>query len=200
MHENYTLSRQNMAEGRWWTLVTSTFSHNHPLHLIINMAILNTTANLGCSSLIGMSPARMAALALGSGVCGSLAFLYDSAMSSEGSGLPESAGLGASGMLGGTMMATMLAVPRLPMQLFPIPISVPYWVIVWGFFGFDLYGLYRQRSTGRRQENWLGAYVGYAAHLGGAAFGAAFYLVAMRRAMVFRRGRLAQIYSRFRSR
>lgn len=40
MNENYTLSRKNMAEGRWWTLITSAFSHYDMAHLGINMLVL----------------------------------------------------------------------------------------------------------------------------------------------------------------
>ncbi|ROW07455.1 hypothetical protein VMCG_03926 [Cytospora schulzeri] len=195
MHENYTLSRKNAAEGRWWTLITSAFSHSDLLHLGVNMMVLHTTANLGFSYLIGMGPLRMSALALGSAVCGSLGSLYDYNKAAE-AGLPESSGLGASGMVEGIMVATMLAVPRLPMQLFPIPITMPYWVLVGGFVGYDMYRLYEQRSSGQRKQNWMGAYVGYAAHLGGAAFGAAFYFLAMRKGMVLRREGLSRFMQR----
>ena len=40
MNENYTLSRRNIAEGRWWTLGTSAFSHYDMAHLGINMLVL----------------------------------------------------------------------------------------------------------------------------------------------------------------
>ena len=40
MTENYTLSRNNIAEGRWWTVITSAFSHHDLAHLGINMLVL----------------------------------------------------------------------------------------------------------------------------------------------------------------
>lgn len=40
MGENYTLSRNNIAEGRWWTIITSAFSHIDIAHLGINMLVL----------------------------------------------------------------------------------------------------------------------------------------------------------------
>lgn len=40
MVDNYTLSRKNIAEGRWWTLLTSAFSHYDLAHLGINMLVL----------------------------------------------------------------------------------------------------------------------------------------------------------------
>ncbi|KUI61826.1 Rhomboid protein 1, mitochondrial [Cytospora mali] len=195
MHENYTLSRKNVAEGRWWTLITSAFSHSDLLHLGVNMMVLNTTASLGFSYLIGLGPLRMGTLALGSALCGSLGSLYDYRKAAE-AGLPESSGLGASAMVEGVMVATMLAVPKLPMQLFPIPITMPYWVLVGGFVGYDMYRLYEQRTSGQLKQNWMGAYVGYAAHLGGAAFGAAFYFLAMRRGMVVRREAIKRFMQR----
>lgn len=40
MNDNYTLSRKNFAEGRWWTIITSAFSHIDMAHLGINMLVL----------------------------------------------------------------------------------------------------------------------------------------------------------------
>ncbi|KAI3390605.1 hypothetical protein diail_9095 [Diaporthe ilicicola] len=184
MDENYTLSRKNIAEGRWWTLVTSAFSHYNMTHLGLNMLVLHTTASLGFSGAIGLGPVRMTALALGSAVFGSLGSLYDYQKSAE-AGLQESHGLGASGMVEGIMMATMLAQPRWPMMIFPIPVEIPYWGIVAAFVGYDMYRLYQEKTSGQKHRNWMGSYTGYAAHLGGAMFGAAFYFLAVRRGMMF---------------
>lgn len=60
----------------------------------------------------------MTVLALGSALFGSLGSLYDYQKNAE-AGLPESRGLGASGMVEGVMMATMLAQPRWPVSNFP---------------------------------------------------------------------------------
>lgn len=40
MNDNYTLSRKNIAQGRWWTIITSAFSHYDLAHLGINMLVL----------------------------------------------------------------------------------------------------------------------------------------------------------------
>lgn len=40
MNDNYTLSRKNIAEGRWWTVITAAFSHYDLAHLGINMLVL----------------------------------------------------------------------------------------------------------------------------------------------------------------
>ncbi|KAJ0116853.1 hypothetical protein J7T55_010004 [Diaporthe amygdali] len=186
MVDNYTLSRKNIAEGRWWTLLTSAFSHYDLAHLGINMLVLHSIASLGFSRAIGLGPVRMTILALGSAAGGSLGALYDYQQSAQ-AGLPESRGLGASGMVEGIMMATMLAQPRWPMMVFPIPVSIPYWGVVAAFVGYDMYRLYEERKSGQRHVNWIGSYTGYAAHLGGAVFGTAFYFLAMRRGMLLRR-------------
>lgn len=55
MDENYTLSRKNMAEGRWWTLITSSFSHIGMTHLGINMFILRQY-NLSVRPISRLSP------------------------------------------------------------------------------------------------------------------------------------------------
>lgn len=73
------------------------------------------------------------------------------------------------------------------MMVFPIPISIPYWGVVAGFVGYDMYRLYQEKTSGQKHVNWMGSYTGYAAHLGGAVFGAAFYFVALRRGMLIRR-------------
>lgn len=40
MNQNYTLSRKNIAEGRWWTIITAAFSHIDLAHLGLNMLVL----------------------------------------------------------------------------------------------------------------------------------------------------------------
>jgi membrane associated rhomboid family serine protease len=40
LQQNFVLSRQNVDEGRWWTLITHTFTHFSPLHLAANMMTL----------------------------------------------------------------------------------------------------------------------------------------------------------------
>lgn len=130
---------------------------------------------------VGLGPLRLGALALGSALGGSLGALYDNTQRIR-AGQPDTPGLGASGVVQGMLVATMLAAPLLPMQLFFVPVSFAYRTLVGGFLAWDMWKLYEERSQGARKKTWTtGSYVGYAAHLGGAAFGAAFYLVAMRR-------------------
>lgn len=88
----------------------------------------DSTASLGISGAIGLGPVRLTALALGSAVFGSLGSLYDYQKAYE-AGLPESRGLGASGMVEGVMMATMLAQPRWPVSTLNSTYSLSPWTI-----------------------------------------------------------------------
>lgn len=67
MVENLALSRRNLNEGRWWTLLTSSVSHFAPAHLILNMCEFYTWASR-CFDL-GLGPGSVAGLMLGSAVC-----------------------------------------------------------------------------------------------------------------------------------
>lgn len=180
MFNNYTLSRKNIEEGRWHTLITSAFSHVRLVHLGLNMFMLHEASKI--ATYVGLGPGRLAVLALGSALGGSFGALFDSYKSTQ-AGQPDIPGLGASGMVQGMLMATMLAAPWLPMRVMFIPVDISYRMVVVGFLAWDMYNLAEQRTAGRAKESWLhpGSYVGYAAHLGGAVFGAAFYLVSMRR-------------------
>lgn len=181
MHDNYTISCRNMEQGRWWTLLTSSFSHNSPMHLLFNMILINQAAKLG--TVIGLGPLRLGTLAVGSALSGSIGCLYSNNRQIK-NGEPELPVLGASSIVQGLLVATMLAAPRLPVNLFFIPIDLSYRNVVLGFIGWDLYHMYQERQKGKPQEAWwLGSntYVAYAGHLGGAAFGAVFYMLAMRR-------------------
>lgn len=179
MYDNYTLSRHNLDEGRWYTLITSAFSHKVASHLAVNMFMLHQASQIATLA-VGLGPLRLSTLALGSALGGSMGGLYDSTQRIR-AGEPDIPGLGASGMVQGMLVATMLAVPRLPVHLFFIPVSMGYRTIVCGFLAWDMYSLYQEKTSGNHEMGWMGAYVAYASHLGGAAFGAAFYFVAMRR-------------------
>src|SRR5262245_57049406 len=42
MYENFLVSWDSLVDGRYWTLVTSAFSHNWFWHIFINMYVLNS--------------------------------------------------------------------------------------------------------------------------------------------------------------
>lgn len=179
MLDNFTVSRHNVDEGRWYTVLTAAFSHKEITHLAVNMFMLYQASSI--ATYVGLGPLRLATLALGSALGGSVGALYDNTQRIR-AGEPDVPGLGASGMVQGMLVATMLAAPLLPMQVLFIPVDIAYRTFVGGFLAWDMYQLFSERTQGgRKTAGWTGSYVGYAAHLGGAAFGAAFYVVAMRR-------------------
>lgn len=91
--EHLALSAQHLGRGRWWTLVTYALSHCAPAHLIGNMSGFYVWASR-CFDL-GLGPASVAGLMLGSAVCCGLA-----GVASE-SALRPSLHMGASGVVYG---------------------------------------------------------------------------------------------------
>jgi membrane associated rhomboid family serine protease len=65
LRQNFVLSRQNVGEGRWWTLITNTFTHFSPLHLAVNMLAL---WNVGRPIVLFYGGPTYALLWLGAGV------------------------------------------------------------------------------------------------------------------------------------
>lgn len=66
---------------------------------------------------------------------------------------------------------------QVSLMFIPIPVSLP---IVWGLFtAWDFYNLHMARQNGD-SPSASGSVVGYAAHLGGSAFGALYWLVRLR--------------------
>lgn len=112
------------------------------------------------------SPLHLGALMLGSAVAGSAGFLYQQA--SKSTNAPTYA-LGASGMVMGIGMAAAMLRPKTPMAIFGI-VPAPLWAILGGYVAIDSFYLDHPQSR-----------IGHAAHLAGAAFGAAYYLLVLRR-------------------
>jgi len=78
-------------------------------------------------------------------------------------------GLGFSGAVSGVVTAAALLFPTRKMLLMGI-IPMPLWVLGLGYIAYDTYSMDAVDST-----------VGHDAHIGGAVFGAAFYMVFLRR-------------------
>ena len=82
----------------------------------------------------------------------------------------ESSGLGASGMVMGAGMAAACLMPTAPMGLIFPPVVLPLWVLTAVYVGIDTYFLHSETSR-----------IGHSAHLGGAIYGAAYYLGYLRK-------------------
>jgi membrane associated rhomboid family serine protease len=167
MADNFLVSWNSVQEGRWWTLLTTVFSHNMFWHLLINMFVLRSFGTL-VESMLG--PLRFVIFYLGAGLFGSVCHivvskfvLYD----------PTIAALGASGAVAGLIWLFALIFPREKLLLFAI-IPMPAIVGALAFVGLDIWGLYAQAKGG-------GLPIGHGAHLGGALFGVVFYFFYLRK-------------------
>ncbi|GAA5953930.1 hypothetical protein JCM21900_003056 [Sporobolomyces salmonicolor] len=164
LHHNFTVSWQNVSQGRIWTLVTSAFSHEGTGHLLVNMA-----------SLFFMAPPVMAVL----GNVGFLSLYLLSGLAASAFSLafnhfvtknPNYAAHGASGATYGTISFFACMFPTTTFLLFFV-VPVPAWLCVRqvtlsGIFVWDLYGAMTRRS----------GMTDSAGHVGGITAGILFFL------------------------
>lgn len=162
MAQHFLVSMSGVASGKFWTLLTSVFSHNTVWHLLLNMFALRGFGQ-AVEGFIG--PKRFLNLYLLTGLAGSLLHCLVSTYLLESPGLPA---LGASGAVCGIILFYSFSFPSrkiLLLALIPVP-------AIWGsilLVGLDLWGLSYQ-AQGR------GLPIGHGAHLGGALTGLLYYL------------------------
>jgi len=179
LREHATLSWHNIKAGRYWTLVTSAFSHQDFAHFLFNMFMLNAFGGVLCvAGGVGIGAPHVAALYFGSAIAGSAAFLYQKKPQTDKRWGPYAqhgvaaspAALGASGaVMGITAVATCLA-PFTPMTFLLLPVgTIPMFLMTGVYIGVDLLLMGKDDLTAR------------SAHLGGFAFGAVYYLTSLRR-------------------
>ncbi|MEZ4239015.1 MAG: rhomboid family intramembrane serine protease [Myxococcota bacterium] len=156
MSDNFTVSLEAVVHGRVWTLLTSEFSHYATGHLFFNMFALWVFGR-GAGEAIGWRN-LLALYGLGA-VAASVAHVGLQLVT--GSPVPA---LGASGAVMAIAVVYALLFPNRTLLLnFFIP--VPAWVAVTGYVVLDVLGVFGVSNDG----------VAHAAHLGGAALGAAFW-------------------------
>lgn len=166
MIDNFLVSWDGLLAGRWWTLITSVFSHNMLLHIFINMFVLNSFGSL-LERVLGRW--RFLAFYLAAGVISSFMHCVVSAFLL---GSPELPALGASGAIAGLVLVFALIFPDEKILLFGL-IPLP---ALWGALGFialDLWGLFEQ-------AHGSGLPIGHGAHLGGAFTGILYYVFYLR--------------------
>ncbi|KAM0717034.1 hypothetical protein Q7P37_006886 [Cladosporium fusiforme] len=177
LDENALLTWANVNANRYWTLVTSAFSHQNFMHLLFNMIVLDAFSSaFVCAGGIGIGVAHVAGLTLGSAAAGSLAFLWyrnNKRSSISGSNALSSpvvshAALGASGVAMSFAAAATCLAPWQPMLLMGI-VKLPMWALTALYFGIDL--------------GFLGSNdgIGHEAHIGGAVSGLLYYGFFLRR-------------------
>jgi membrane associated rhomboid family serine protease len=170
MVENFLVSWDALAAGRTWTLLTSEFSHLWFLHFFINMYVL---ASFGPIVENTIGSGRFLSFYLVAAVVASLGHAGVSAFVMGQPGLPA---LGASGAISGVILLFSFLYPRARILLFAI-IPMPAMIGALLFVGLDIIGLIAQFEGG-------GLPIGHGAHLGGAATGALYYWLVIRRLQV----------------
>ena len=183
-------TRDNYNAGRWWTLVTYSFMHPSLFHLAVNMFAFTSFGPMA----IGIFGVRsVAAIWLGGSVSGMyFSMLGDDYKNKQansgrswliteigGRPLPPRAErasattqhVGSSASLLGIVTAVACRIPRQSVYFIPIPKAIPIYGAIGGFAVFS--------AIAYAQE--LVPFMGHSGHLGGMAFGMAYYVLALRK-------------------
>eukprot|EP01133_Synstelium_polycarpum_P005916 gene5916-6847_t len=168
MSKNFLLNPENFRE-RPHTLLTAAFSHKDPSHLFFNMLSLyfigpQLAKSIGLPLFLG--------LYLGGGLFASFIFCYLQQQSQKNNVFKTySNGLGASGAVSAVMVSFACLYPNATFMFWGV-IAMPAWLLVSGYIAMDAYNEYmkNQKKTG----------IAHSAHLGGAAFGGAYWLALLR--------------------
>ncbi len=160
MAANFTVSWSGVASGRIWTLLTAAFSQSEIMHIFFNMWILYV---FGKTMEEAWGSRRFLSFYLVTAVVSSLlAVLMNQFVMGQ-----DNAGLGASGVVSGVMLAFGLAYPRHTILLFFV-LPVPALYASLGFVALDVIG-FVQTSMHYKYG------VGHGAHLAGALCGVLFH-------------------------
>ena len=115
LERNFLLRGSDAERGRWWTLITSVFSHKDPMHFVVNMTSLYR-AGMGLYK-SGIPPVDLAYLMMGAGLAGSIGYVswervQPSRRHGTGGSYYHRAALGASGMVMGMLAAFTMIHPE----------------------------------------------------------------------------------------
>ncbi|KAJ4348150.1 uncharacterized protein N0V89_009522 [Didymosphaeria variabile] len=152
-----------LKEHRYWTTITSVFSHVEILHIAGNMLSFFYMGSM-LAATPGFTPLKLATLIVGSGFAGSMGWLYV-AMKNRNY---QSTALGFSGSVMGVGTVAAFLYPKTTFAIYGI-VPVPLWALIAGYAIFDGYYLNDRNSR-----------VGHAGHLGGLAFGVVYYFARVR--------------------
>lgn len=166
MVDNFLVSWDALVAGRYWTLLTSEFSHFILLHFFVNMYVL---ASFGQIVEHTIGSARFVVFYLTAAIVASMGHAVVSAFVL---GKPEIPALGASGAIAGVILLFALIYPRARILLLGI-IPMSAFVGALAFVGLDIAGLIWQAEGG-------GLPIGHGAHLGGALTGVLYYVLIIR--------------------
>lgn len=162
MYLNFLVSWDAMLEGRYWTLLTSEFSHNYFFHLLINMFAFYGFG-LAVESFLGSK--KFIIFYIMAAITASLGHALVSYLLLDQPALPA---LGASGAVAGVILLFSLVYPKEKILLLGF-IPLPAISAALLFVGLDLWGLFAQTQGGSLP-------IGHGAHLGGALYGLCYFL------------------------
>lgn len=163
-YQNFTLSPIGVVkEHRYWTALTSVFSHLSLMHIAGNMLSFYFMGQM-LATTPGFTPGKIAVLVLGSGLAGSVGWLYTTMKN----GNYQKRAMGFSGSVMGVGTVAAFLYPRAQFAIYGI-IPVPLWLLIGGYALYDGYYLEDRNSN-----------VGHAGHLGGVAFGVIYYFARVR--------------------
>lgn len=163
MPHHFLVSWDALLEGRWWTLLTSVFSHQLLFHLIVNMYFLYSFGGL-VENTIGSY--AFLKLYLISGIAGSVSHCC---FSHYFMGQSDLNALGASGAISGILIYYALTFPWRPVYLMGL-IPLPSFVGILMFVVMDVWGLISQINGSLTP-------IGFGAHLGGSFLGLCYYFL-----------------------
>lgn len=166
MMDNFTVSWTSLVEHRYWDLITSVFSHNFLLHILINMFVLRSFGTL-LESVLGSWRFFWFYM-----IAGMVSSFSHAALSAFVLGQPDLPAVGASGALAGLVLVFSLLFPREKILIFGL-IPVPAMFGALAFIALDIWGLVAQAEGG-------GLPIGHGAHLGGAFTGIVYYVFFLR--------------------
>ncbi|MEZ4873294.1 MAG: rhomboid family intramembrane serine protease [Bdellovibrionales bacterium] len=172
MEDHFAVSWTGLQQGRFWTLLTSVFSHFLFIHLFVNMFVLRSFGSL-LERLMGHL--LFLKFYLIAGLISSFTHCF---VSNYFVGKPDLPAVGASGAIAGLILLFAMLFPKEKILLFGI-IPIPAFWGAMGFIGLDLWGLIEQTQGG-------GLPIGHGAHLGGAFTGIIYYFFFRRRARQYR--------------
>lgn len=166
MSTNFLLTRDNIQQGRVWTIISSGFSHIELGHLFFNMFAFHQLSQVIIYT-PGLGLGKLLTLIFGSITAGSGAWLVHENAAPANSRKPRAA-LGLSAAVMGVISAAACLQPYQTMLLFGV-VPIPLWALGIGYAAYDTYSVGSDSRTA------------HDAHIGGAVFGGLYYMFVLRR-------------------
>ncbi|THH33711.1 hypothetical protein EUX98_g399 [Antrodiella citrinella] len=156
--KHFSQNAQNLREGRYWTLLTSCFSHQGVTHILFNSIAFYSIAP---TVIAALGNTRFLGFYLASGV---ISNVFSEYWHSYVRPDPKYASLGASGAVSAVIAFLTCLNPHTTFLLFGV-VPMPAYVLVGGLLAYDGYNTWFDAKNG----------VDAAAHVGGLAAGFAYF-------------------------